>query len=420
VLAWRDVPVDSSTIGWLARSVEPVIRQIFIGRGPGCPDEAAFERRLLIIRRVAQNRIAALKLPNESVFYVSSLSARTIVYKGLLMADRIDAYYLDLGDTRVVTALALVHQRFSTNTLPTWDLAHPFRYVAHNGEINTLRGNRNWMRAREKQVKSELFGDELPKLFPIVNNSGSDSATLDNALEFLVLGGRSLPHAMMMLIPEAWGSDDLMDPDKRAFYEYHACLMEPWDGPAAVAFTDGNAIGAVLDRNGLRPARYLVTNDDLVVMASETGVYPVDPENVVSKGRLQPGKIFLVDTVAGRIISDDELKASICTQKPYRKWVAENRVDLNDLPEPASVFAVDHDTILVRQKMFGYTLEDLRIILQPMAVGGEQPLGSMGTDTPLAVLSNRPQLLYNYFKQLFAQVTNPPIDPIREELVMSL
>ena len=419
-LGWRDVPVDSNTIGWLARSVEPVIKQVFIGRGADCADEAAFERRLLIIRRVLQNRIAALKLPQESVFYVCSLSARTIVYKGLLMADRIDAYFLDLCDTRAVTALALVHQRFSTNTMPTWDLAHPFRYIAHNGEINTLRGNRNWMRAREKQLKSELFGDEVSKLFPIVNNSGSDSATLDNALEFLVLGGRSLPHAMMMLIPEAWATDDLMDPDKRAFYEFHACLMEPWDGPAAVAFTDGRTIGAVLDRNGLRPARYLVTDDDLVVMASETGVYPVEPEHVVSKGRLQPGKIFLVDTVEGRIISDEELKRKICTQKPYRQWVAENKVDLSDLPEPAHVFTVDHETIRLRHKIFGYTLEDIRLILQPMAVGGEQPLGSMGTDTPLAVLSNRPQLLYNYFKQLFAQVTNPPIDPIREELVMSL
>ncbi len=420
VLGWRDVPIDSSTIGWLARSVEPVIRQVFIYRAPTCPDEAAFERRLLIIRRVIQNRIAALKLPQESFFYVNSLSARTIVYKGLLMADRIDHYYLDLSDTRVITALALVHQRFSTNTLPTWDLAHPFRYIAHNGEINTLRGNRNWMRAREKQLKSDLFGDEISKLFPIVNNSGSDSATLDNALEFLVLGGRSLPHAMMMLIPEAWSSDDLMDPDKRAFYEYHACLMEPWDGPAAVAFTDGRTIGAVLDRNGLRPARYLVTNDDLVVMASETGVYPVEPENVLLKGRLQPGKMFLVDTVEGRIISDTELKRKVCTQKPYRQWVADNKVDLSDLPSPGYTVAADHETIVARQKMFGYTLEDIRIILQPMAVGGEQPLGSMGTDTPLAVLSNRPQLLYSYFKQLFAQVTNPPIDPIREELVMSL
>jgi len=420
VLAWRDVPVDNSKIGEVARSVEPVIRQVFVGRGPNLADEDAFERKLYVARKVIENAIPALNLEEEGYFYISSLSCRTIVYKGLLMAHQIAAFYHDLNDPRLVTALALVHQRFSTNTFPTWPLAHPYRYIAHNGEINTLRGNRNWMRAREKPLKSDLFGEDIQKIRPLVNETGSDSATLDNALELLFLGGRSLPHAMMMLIPEAWGEDEQMDPDKRAFYEYHACQMEPWDGPAAVAFTDGRSIGAVLDRNGLRPARYLVTEDDLVVMASETGVIDIDPARVRAKGRLQPGKIFLVDTVAGRIISDEELKRQICTQKPYRQWLAENKVDLKQLPDPPTVIPPDHDTILTRQKAFGYTLEDIRLILLPMATKGEQPLGSMGTDTPLAVLSNRPQLLYNYFKQLFAQVTNPPIDPVREELVMSL
>lgn len=423
LLAWRDVPVDSSKIGSLARTVEPLVSQVFIGRGAltgSDVDGNAFERKLYIIRRRIQNLVAGLKRPNENVFYVCSLSARTIVYKGLLMAEQMADYYQDLSDPTFVSALALVHQRFSTNTFPTWDLAHPFRYIAHNGEINTLRGNRNWMRAREKKLTSELFGDDLPKLFPLVNKSGSDSAVLDNAVELLTLGGRSLPHAMMMLIPEAWGGDDLMDPERRAFYEYHACLMEPWDGPAAVAFTDGRVIGAVLDRNGLRPARYLVTDDDWVVMASETGVVEVEPAKVVQKGRLQPGKMFLIDLEQGRIVSDDEIKKNLCARQPYAQWLANNRIYLNQLPDPPQMVPPDHETILTRQKIFGYTFEDIRLILQPMASNGEQPLGSMGTDTPLAILSNRPQLLYNYFKQLFAQVTNPPIDPIREERVMAL
>ncbi len=420
VLAWRDVPVDDTKIGEVARSVEPVIRQIFVGLGENTADEDAFERKLYVSRKRIENAVVALGLQEEGYFYISSLSCRTIVYKGLLMAHQIADFYRDLNDPRLVTALALVHQRFSTNTFPTWPLAHPYRFIAHNGEINTLRGNRNWMRAREAQLKSDLFGEDIHKIKPLVNTTGSDSATLDNALELLALGGRSLPHAMMMLIPEAWGSDEQMDPDRRAFYEYHACLMEPWDGPAAVAFTDGRSIGAVLDRNGLRPARYLVTEDDLVVMASETGVIDVDPARVRHKGRLQPGRIFLVDTVQGRIISDEEIKQTICTQQPYRQWLAENKIDLQNLPDSSVVHAPDHSTILTRQQVFGYTLEDLRILLLPAAVKGEQPLGSMGTDTPLAVLSDRPQLLYNYFKQLFAQVTNPPIDPVREELVMSL
>ena len=431
VIAWRDVSVDEKQIGELAKTVQPVVRQIFIARGDNCPDEASFERKLFVIRRVAQIRTSDKNLPQEGYYYLNSLSCTTIVYKGLLLAGKMDAYYNDLGDTRVISSIALVHQRFSTNTFPTWDLAHPYRYIAHNGEINTLRGNRNWMSARQKQLSSKLFGADLDKLqirgdatgtvkYGLVNKSGSDSATLDNAVELLVLGGRSLCHAMMMLIPEAWGSDDLMDADKKAFYEYQACQMEPWDGPAAVAFTDGKQIGALLDRNGLRPARYLITDDDIVVLASETGVMDVDHEHVIQKGRLQPGKIFLVDTVQGRIISDDEIKKEISTQLPYKKWISEKRLLLSDLPEPADDSKDAHTTLLTRQQIFGYTLEDLKIILQPMALNGEQPLGSMGTDTPLAVLSNQPQLLYCYFKQLFAQVTNPPIDPIREELVMSL
>ena len=443
LLAWRNVPVVRENIGELARSVEPVIRQIFIGRGANCPDADSFERKLYIIRRRVQNIVAKLGREQEGFFYVSSLSCRTIIYKGLLMADQIAPYYQDLRDPAAVTAIALVHQRFSTNTFPTWDLAHPFRYIAHNGEINTVRGNRNWMRAREKGMTSGIFGEDLPKLFPLVNKSGSDSAALDNAVELLFLSGRSLAHTMMMLIPEAWGRDAQMDADKRAFYEYHACMMEPWDGPAAVAFTDGIQIGAVLDRNGLRPARYLITDDDLVIAASETGVLDIAPEKVVQKGRLQPGRIFLIDTAQGRIISDEEIKKQVCAQKPYAQWLAENRIILDEIETPqiaeapsygdthsgeddalAAVELAPHTTdsaaLLTRQQIFGYTLEDARILLQPMARGGEQPLGSMGTDTPLAALSNRPQLLYNYFKQLFAQVTNPPIDPIREELVMSL
>ncbi len=419
VIAWRKVPVDSDQLGWLARSVEPGIEQVFIQAAEGA-DTETFERILFLIRRRAQNRIVELKLPNEEQCYVCSLSSKTIVYKGLMLADRIEPYYLDLSDPDAESALAIVHQRFSTNTFPTWDLAHPYRYIAHNGEINTLRGNRNWMRAREKGLKSDVFGDDLPKLFPLVNKSGSDSATLDNAVELLTLGGRSLMHVMLMLIPEAWQNDKLMSPAKRAFYEFHACKMEPWDGPAAVAFTDGVRIGAVLDRNGLRPARYMVTADDIVVMASETGVYDTDPANVVHKGRLQPGKVFLIDTEQGRIVSDEELKAELCSANEYEKWLDENLILLDNLPKSALPEVSPTESLLTRQQMFGYTLEDLKIILAPMGKNGEQPLGSMGTDTPLAVLSNRPQLLYNYFKQLFAQVTNPPIDPIREELVMSL
>jgi Glutamate synthase domain 2 len=420
-LGWRNVPTDSSVIGYQAREVEPFICQFFVGRGDRIQNDDEFARKLYVIRRVIENEVEeATGMPDTHAFYIPSLSARTIVYKGLLLPHQMRAYYQDLEDPAVVSAIALVHQRFSTNTFPSWPLAHPYRYIAHNGEINTLRGNRNWMRAREAGLTSSVLGNDLPKCFPLVNMEGSDSATLDNALELLLAGGKSLAHAMMILIPEAWSDNDLMDPALRAFYEYHACLMEPWDGPAAVAFTDGRQIGAVLDRNGLRPARYTVTTDDLVVLASETGVIEFEPERIVERGRLQPGKIFLVDTEQGRILPDHEVKTAIATQSPYADWLEENRIDLTALPEAASPYETDIETLRHRQKAFGYTAEDIRLLITPMAETGAEPLGSMGTDTPLAVLSHRPQSLYYYFKQLFAQVTNPPIDPIRESMVMSL
>jgi glutamate synthase domain-containing protein 2/glutamate synthase domain-containing protein 1/glutamate synthase domain-containing protein 3 len=420
LLGWRDVPRDVSKIGEMAAEVEPVIRQVFIGRGRNAGDAHAFERKLYVIRRLVERRIQALGDPELGAFHIPSLSARTIVYKGLLLAHQIRGYYEDLTDPTLTTALALVHQRYSTNTFPTWDLAHPYRYIAHNGEINTLRGNRNWMRARQAILRSDLLGDDLKKLFPILTETGSDSATFDNALEFLVLSGRSLPHAVMMLIPEAWEGNAAMDEDKRAFYEYHGCLTEPWDGPASIAFTDGVRIGAVLDRNGLRPSRYLVTRDDFVVMASETGVLPIEPEDVAHKGRLQPGRMFLIDTALGRIVDDAELKEDISTRRPYRQWVEANRVRLEDLGPAPPLFHSNPETLVQRQQVFGYTREDLRILMAPMASNGEEAIGSMGDDTALAALSNRPRMLFDYFKQLFAQVTNPAIDPIREELVMSL
>jgi glutamate synthase (NADPH/NADH) large chain len=420
-LGWRDVPVDSTKIGRQARENEPRIRQFFIGAVGLHGDAAAFERKLYVIRKVIETEVVeATGIPNPEEFYIASLSSRTIIYKGLLLPYQMRAYYRDLTDETFISAIALVHQRFSTNTFPAWPLAHPYRYLAHNGEINTLRGNRNWMQAREAGLTSNLLGEDLAKLYPLVNRSGSDSATLDNALELLLAGGRSLAHAMMMLIPEAWAGNSQMDEERRAFYEYHACLMEPWDGPAAVCFTDGRQIGAVLDRNGLRPARYTVTRDDLVVLGSETGVIEFAPENVLERGRLQPGKIFLVDVEAGRILPDDEVKGEIARQSPYGDWLKKHRIDLAALPSPDYVIPEDHETVLSRQKAFGYTVEDLRMLVMPMGVNGEEPIGSMGTDTPLSVLSHRPQPLYTYFKQLFAQVTNPPIDPIRESLVMSL
>ncbi len=418
VLGWRDTPIDGSAIGRVARASQPYIQQIFVGRGKVMSADQ-FERKLYVVRKRAEAEVAASDIPSKEFFYIPSLSARTIVYKGLLLAPQIARFYPELSDPDVVSALCLVHQRFSTNTFPTWQLAHPFRYVAHNGEINTLRGNVNWMHARQSVLASPLFGDDITKLFPIIQPGGSDSANFDNAFELLLMAGRSPAHAMAMLIPEAWAANPHMNPQRRAFYEYHASLMEPWDGPAAIAFTDGRSIGATLDRNGLRPARYLVTRDDAIVMASETGVMPVAPEDVKYKGRLQPGKMLLVDTVEGRIVSDRELKARLYGRNPYQLWLKENQVTLDQLPDPPRE-ASDDATLICRQRAFGYTEEDLKMILAPMVATGQEPVGSMGADTPLACLSDKPQPLFNYFKQLFAQVTNPPIDPIREEMVMSL
>ena len=419
VLGWRTIPTDNSSLGNGAKAVEPVMRQLFIGRSPALTDPMAFERKLYVIRKRAEQAIRYNPdVKGGKFFYVPSLSYKTMVYKGLLMPVQVDQYYPDLRDTDMQTALALVHSRFSTNTFPTWDRSHPYRYIAHNGEINTLRGNINWMHARQALLESELFGDDIKKLLPIVNTDGSDSAMFDNVLELLVLSGRSLPHAMMMMIPEPWAQHESMSDEKKAFYEYHSCLMEPWDGPASVAFTDGIRIGACLDRNGLRPSRYYVTKDNMVIMASEVGVLDVEPERVIQKGRLQPGRMFLIDTEEGRIIADEEIKTKIATEQPYREWLDKNMMELANVP-PAKVQEPTHETVLQRQQTFGYTFEDLRVLMVPMARDGAEAIGSMGTDTPLAVLSDRPQLLFNYFKQLFAQVTNPPIDCIREEIITS-
>jgi glutamate synthase (NADPH) large chain len=419
VLGWRDTPVNADTIGRMARASQPYIEQIFIRRGRGM-DQDALERKLYVVRKRAEALVAESELKEKDFFYIPSLSARTIVYKGLLLAPQIPAFYKELSDSDVTSALCLVHQRFSTNTFPSWKLAHPYRYICHNGEINTLRGNANWMHARQSVLASPLFGKDMKKLLPVVVPGGSDSAMLDNAVELLTLAGRSIPHVMSMLIPEAWDNDSSMPEDVKAFYEYHASLMEPWDGPAAVAFTDGRLIGAKLDRNGLRPGRYLVTADNLVIMASEAGVLPVKPEEIRMKGRLAPGRMLLVDTEQKRLISDEEIKQRLAARQPYATWLKDNQITLDHLPAPANVLPTDHETILMRQRAFGYSDEDLRIILQPSAVKGEEPVGSMGIDTPLACLSDQPQLLFNYFKQTFAQVTNPAIDPIREDLVMSL
>ncbi len=419
LLGWRTVPTNNRTLGETARASEPIVRQVFIARDPKITDDMAFERKLYVVRKLAERGIRYAGIKGGNRFYISSLSYKTIIYKGMLMPEQVDPFFPDLQHPALASALALVHSRFSTNTFPSWERAHPYRYVAHNGEINTLRGNINWMHARESLLKSDLFGDDMKKLLPIINEDGSDSAMFDNCLEFLVLGGRSLPHAMMMMVPEPWSGHESMSDEKKAFYEYHSCLIEPWDGPASIAFTDGMQIGAILDRNGLRPSRYYVTKDDQVIMASEVGVLDIVPERVLQKGRLQPGRMFLVDTKLGRIVADEELKQKIATERPYRAWLKQGLVDLESLPKPSHVYQPDHATVLLRQQAFGYTFEDLRILLAPMARDGVEPLGSMGTDTPLAVLSNKPQLLYNYFKQLFAQVTNPPIDCIREEIITS-
>src|SRR5688572_17679545 len=422
ILGWRDVPVDPKYVGPTPRKTEPKIRQLFVGMGATFYNRKDFERRLYLVRQRIEN-VIEFGEHSDAVrdgFYMTTLSTNRLVYKGMLTAHQVRHYYKDLGESDFESSMAIVHSRFSTNTFPSWRLAHPYRYLAHNGEINTLRGNRNWMRARYGSLQSDVFGDELQKMYPILTESGSDSATLDNALQFLTVNGRSLPHAVLMMVPEAWQNNTLMDPDLKAFYEYHACLMEPWDGPASIAFTNGTLIGAVLDRNGLRPSRYYVTKDDHVIMASEVGALPVDPANVAKKWRLQPGKIFLIDTKKGRIVDDTEIKRELVDKRPWRKWLEENLIDLESLPEPTTVHMPDHDTLLVRQHAFGYTVEDLKMIMAPMAATGQEAVGSMGTDTPLACLSERPQLLYSYFKQLFAQVTNPPLDAIREELVTSL
>ena len=417
-LGWHDVPVDSSNIADAARDVEPVMRQVFIGSKSA--NQNTFERKCFVIRKRIEHAVRALNIQDKATFYIPSLSSRTIVYKGMLLANEVGVYYTDLADETVVSALALVHQRFSTNTFPAWDLAHPFRMIAHNGEINTVQGNVNWMAARHATMKSAVIGEDLDKLWPLIAENQSDSACFDNCLELLVAGGYSLPHAMMMLIPEAWGAKDaLMDDNRRAFYEYHAALMEPWDGPAAVAFTDGNMIGATLDRNGLRPARYLVTDEDIVMMASEMGVLTFPQEKIVKKWRLQPGKLLLIDMVQGRIIDDAEVKNQLASAKPYKAWIEQSRYFLGDLPKAETTLAMT-ESLLDTQQAFGYSQEDIKFIIQPMIANGEEGAGSMGNDAALTVLSNKPKQLYNYFKQLFAQVTNPPIDPIREELVMSL
>ncbi|HKR33640.1 MAG TPA: glutamate synthase large subunit [Steroidobacteraceae bacterium] len=419
VLGWRTVPCNNSMLGDTAKSCEPFMRQVFVRRNPAIADELTFERKLYVIRKRAYSEIRTSTLEGAASWYISSLSHKTLVYKGMLTTMQLASYFPDLSDPLMETALALVHSRFSTNTFPSWDRAHPYRYIAHNGEINTVRGNANWMHAREALFQSNAFGDDMRKILPIINPNGSDSAMFDNTLELLVLAGRPLPHAMMMMIPEPWSNHQSMDDAKRAFYQYHSCLMEPWDGPASIAFTDGRRIGAVLDRNGLRPSRYYVTKDGLIVMASEAGVLDIPAADILLKGRLQPGRMFLVDTEEARIVDDEEIKRAIANERPYRQWISDHQVHLNDLPDAPQVPQPDHDTLLQRQIAFGYTFEDERLILAPMAQHGVEAVGSMGNDTPLAVLSNKPRLLYDYFKQLFAQVTNPPIDCIREEIITS-
>ena len=417
VLGWRDVPSDSSHLGATARAFQPTIRQIFVERSADITDGDVFERKLYVIRRLIEKRVQRSFITGRSQFYICSFSARTVVYKGMLSAPQLQQFFTDLSDPRFASAISMVHSRFSTNTFPSWARAHPYRYISHNGEINTLRGNVNWAHARQSRMRSSLFGDELRKALTVIDTEGSDSAMFDNFLELLVLAGREIPHAMMMMMPEPWSRHEQMPKARRAFYEFHGCLMEPWDGPASIAFTDGIRVGAVLDRNGLRPSRYYLTDDGLVVMASEVGVLDLPPERIVEKGRLRPGQLFLVDTSLGRVVGDDELKDRLAGERPYQKWLDENLVRLRALPDIPQTLA-SPEAIAERQKLFGYTQEELTGILVPMASNGEEPLGSMGDDTPLAVLSRRPQPLFNYFRQLFAQVTNPPIDAIREELIM--
>ena len=418
-LGWRTVPTDNASLGETAKSSEPYMRQAFIQRDASITDDLAFERKLYVIRKRAYSEIRTSTMDGAEYWYLPSLSCRTIVYKGMLLTTQLDTYFTDLKNPAMETALALVHSRFSTNTFPSWDRAHPYRYVAHNGEINTLRGNINWMHAREALFESELFGDDIKKVLPIVDPNGSDSAMFDNTLELLYLAGRPIAHAIMMMIPEPWSNHESMSDERKAFYQYHSCLMEPWDGPASIAFTDGKSIGAILDRNGLRPSRFYVTKDGLVIMASEAGVLDIPADRIERKGRLQPGRIFIVDTEQGRIVEDEEIKAKLSAERPYREWLDEYLVHLEDIPAAPDVPAPDNDTLIQRQVAFGYSFEDLRILLTPMARDGIEAVGSMGNDAALAVLSNKPRLLFDYFKQLFAQVTNPPIDCIREEIITS-
>src|SRR2546428_7163095 len=409
-LGWRDVPVKSDAIGAQARRTEPVIRQVFLARD--ILNEAQFERKLYVIRKRVERAIRESAIEGRQYFYIPSLSGNTIIYKGLLLPYQMPQYYQDLTDSSVTSALAVIHSRFSTNTFPTWPLAHPYRYICHNGEINTLKGNVNWMRARQGRLQSDLFGADIPKLFPIVYEHQSDSACLDNALEFLVMGGRSLAQAMMMLIPEPWVGNPQMELDRRGFYEYHAAIMEPWDGPAAVCFTDGKQIGATLDRNGLRPCRYQVTTDDLAVLASEAGVLPYDAKDIRQKGRLQPGRMFLVDTVQGRIIDDEEIKAEIVSRKPYRAWVTQYRVSLDELPEPLNVPQPDHPTLRQRQQAFGYTVEELKMVITPMVMAGGDPGSPPGTPPPPAALSRQAPPPFPHFKHPFPPATPTPPDSI--------
>ncbi|MDQ6992013.1 MAG: glutamate synthase large subunit [Mariprofundus sp.] len=422
LLGWREVPADKvrADLPESVSACEPVIKQFFVARSESLSDQDAFERKLYVIRKVISNAIAAKQFDDAANFYIASLSCRTIVYKGMFHSHQVGAYYDDLRDARMTSALALVHQRFSTNTFPSWELAHPFRMVAHNGEINTVRGNLNWMNARRHSMHSKILGEDLQKLWPISIDGQSDTACFDNTLELLVAGGYSLAHAAMLMIPEAWSGNKQMDEERRAFYEHNAALIEPWDGPAAVVFTDGRQIGATLDRNGLRPTRYLVTNDDMVLGASEMGVLDIPEETIIKKWRLQPGKMLLIDLEKGCIIDDNEIKQQLASAKPYKEWLAKTQIQLEELPLEVAPLAPDHQTLLHRQQAFGYTQEDIKFLMTPMAISGQEATGSMGNDSPLAVLSNRAKPMYNYFRQLFAQVTNPPIDPIREEMVMSL
>ena len=420
LLGWRDVPTDNHSLGESVKPTEPMHMQVFIARPAHLTSQSDFERRLYILRKSISGILYRRRERRNAGYYPVSISCRTVIYKGMFLADQLCTYYPDLHDPDFESALALVHQRFSTNTFPTWSLAHPYRMIAHNGEINTLRGNLNWMAARQASVSSKAFGDDIHKLWPISYEGQSDTACFDNALEFLVQGGYPLAHAVMMMIPEAWAGNPLMDEERRTFYEYNAALMEPWDGPAAIAFTDGRQIGATLDRNGLRPARYFVTRDGRIIMASEMGVLPIPEKDIVTKWRLQPGKMLLVDLDEGRLIPDEEIKAKLARSHPYKEWLQRTQLVLEDLPAAPSRPALSNLSLLDRQHTFGYTQEDLRLLMSPMATTGEEPVGSMGNDTPISALSDKPKLLFTYFKQNFAQVTNPPIDPIREELVMSL